>query len=465
MQDVAESSGQNAGARGELSAAEKLSTAVGCRRGMPGVLEFPCTTIRLDSGNTLIADAGDEVGAGSEVIETDPRGQIVWNYRRDLRFAHSAVRSPNGNTLIADTTNNRVIEVSPEGKIVFSTDDLGEGTGRLADGSRLWYPNNAMELTDGNLLITDRNNDRCLILARDGRVIWQYCQSITHPHNAEMLPNGNIMIADSDGNRILEITPDKQVAWSYGDGSAGMLHWPRHARRLPDGNTLITDSKNSRVIEVTPAGLIVWCYKVDYFSKFYYADKLSNGNVLIADQQGHQVLEVDAGGSIVWTFRNYIYPNPIHARLRNGSFKQRGEHNWPKDWILMRRFSEGGGEAIWDEQAKPRPCPGLSYDLDGALCLQQTIRAEGGAVYHMAGQIRTEDLDGYACFQMAFVDAIGAAIHDAPDIPRGEIFSGTAPYGPDSFQARAPNRATALEVRFFITGRGKAWMKDVMVHT
>ena len=76
-------------------------TAISCPRGLPGVLEFPCTAVRQANGNTLIVDAGDEIGAGSEVIEVDPTGQIVWNYTGDLRFAHSAVRMQNGNALCA----------------------------------------------------------------------------------------------------------------------------------------------------------------------------------------------------------------------------------------------------------------------------------------------------------------------------------------------------------------------------
>ncbi len=442
-----------------------LLTATGKPRDLPGVLELPCTAIRLGSGNTLVVDAGDEVGAGSEVIEVDPLGQIVWNYHGGLRFAHSAVWTRADEMLIADTTHDRVIAVSREGELVFSTDDLAGGTGTLSDGSHLSYPNNALELDDGTLLITDRNNDRCLILNRDGTVVWEYSDNILHPHNAEMLAGGNVIIADSDGNRIVEVTPDKQVVWEYGDGSTEMLSWPRHARRLENGNTLIADSKNSRIIEVTPECKTVWTYKADYFSKFYYAEKLENGNVLIADQQAHQLLEVDPAGTVVWMFRNYIYPNPILPRLRGGAFKEREKNGWPKDWVLMSRFSEGGGEVIWDDHAKPRPAPGLSYDREGALCLQQTIQAKPGTTYHLAGKIRTEDLDGYACFQLSFVDAMGAAIHDAPDIPRGQTFDGTNDWTQDSFQAVAPKRATAAEVRLFICGNGKAWIKGVLVHT
>lgn len=439
--------------------------ATGLPRGLPGVLELPCTATRLPNGHTLIADAGDDVGAGAEVIEVDALGQIVWNYHGGLRFVHSAFPTRAGGVLIADTTNDRVIEVNRAGAIVFTTDALGGGTGRLSDGTHLSYPNNAIELEDGSLLITDRNRDRFLRVTRAGEVLHQFSGGIKHPHNAELLPNGHVLLADSDANRIVELDAQGAVAWSYGDGSPAMLNWPRHARRLPDGNTLITDSKNSRVIEVTPGGQTVWSYRVDYFSKFYYAEKLANGHVLIADQQGHRVIEVDPSGTLVWMFRNYVYPNAIQPRLVNGAFKLRDAGGWPEHWILMCRFSEGGGRVIWDEAATPRPCPGLEYDRHGALCLQQTIRATPGLTYHLAGQIRTESLDGHACFQLAFVDAIGAAVHDAPDIPRGQSFEGTVDWTQDRVEAVAPPSATALEVRLFITGSGRAWMKGVMVHT
>jgi hypothetical protein len=41
-------------------------------RGARGMIEFPGNAERLPNGNTLIADGGDELGLGSEVVEVDP---------------------------------------------------------------------------------------------------------------------------------------------------------------------------------------------------------------------------------------------------------------------------------------------------------------------------------------------------------------------------------------------------------
>ncbi|HUT19625.1 MAG TPA: PQQ-binding-like beta-propeller repeat protein, partial [Anaerolineae bacterium] len=235
------------------------------------VLYFPCDVERLPDGHTLITDAGDLRSAGSKVLEVDLWGRVVWRYMGDLRFAHSGKRLPNGNTLIADTNNNRVIEVTRAGEIVFTSDDFGAGTGHLSDGSRLKYPNDAHPLDDGTLLITDRNNNRCVIASREGRVTWEYAHAIRHPHNCDPLPSGNVLIADSDGHTVVEVNRAKRVVWSYGDGKPETLCWPRDADRLTNGHTLITDSKNNRVIEVTAGGQIVWRYAVDHFANFYEA--------------------------------------------------------------------------------------------------------------------------------------------------------------------------------------------------
>lgn len=434
------------------------------QRGLAGMLEFPCDVERLENGNTLISDAGDEAGLGSEIIEVDPLGNIVWQYGEGLRFAHAAKRLKNGNTLISDTTNDRIIEVTKEGKIVFTSDEWGNGTGQLSDGSHLNYPNDAHLLEDGTYIITDRNNNRCVIADRNGKVIWFYDEDIKHPHNCDMLPNGNVIIANSDGRTVIEVNPDKEIVWEYGDGSTEMLDWPRDADRLENGNTLIGDSKNSRVIEVTPDGKIVWCYQVDYFANFYDADKLPNGNVLISDQQHHQVIEVDPYGNIVWSFKNMTNPNVIHPRMKNGSFKFRGEDGLPQDWILFNRFSEGGGKVIWDEEEKPRPCPGLEFDRAGALCLQQVVAVKPGRTYKMVGKLRTQDLEegSFAYLQMAFLDKFGGLIEDAAKAPKGTLFTGTNDWREDSFEAIAPKDATSVELRVVIMGKGKVWAKGLM---
>jgi len=438
----------------------------GCERGIPGNVEMPLSVERLPNGNTLIADGGDEAGFGSEVVEVDPLGNIVWRYGEGLRFAHSARRLKNGNTLITDTTNNRIIEVTPDKRIVMDSDEWGGGTGRLSDGSHLHYPNEAFELQDGTLLVTDRNNDRCIQVDRNGNLLWSFDRELHHPHNANPLPNGNILVSDSDGNRILEVNRKKEIVWSYGDGSPETLWWPRSAIRLENGNTLITDSKNHRILEVTPAGEVVWKFQTEHVDKFYISFATKEGTFLISCTDGHhQVIEVDRTGNIVWLFRNYRRPAPIYARLTNGFFKEIGPDGVPKHWVLATRLSEGGGKVIWDTNNKPNPCPGLQYDRPGALFLQQSIAVEPGATYRIGAEIKTVDVKGVACLLIDFFDSLGGSLyHVITEMPSGEYFSGTNDWTHDIFEVRVPERATFAELRLFINDSGRVFMRNVMMH-
>jgi hypothetical protein len=77
---------------------------------------------RLRNGDTLISDSGN-----NRIFEVSKAGSVVWTYVTNTRpgsFATPnptrAVRLHNGNTLISDQFNDQVIEVKPNGSIVFS---------------------------------------------------------------------------------------------------------------------------------------------------------------------------------------------------------------------------------------------------------------------------------------------------------------------------------------------------------
>jgi DNA-binding beta-propeller fold protein YncE len=87
------------------------------------VVNFPTHVQRLANGNTLITDAGN-----SRILEINPQGNLVWMVGlqrpmagddKGLRNPNSAIRLSNGNTLIADTGNNRVVEVDTKSNVVW----------------------------------------------------------------------------------------------------------------------------------------------------------------------------------------------------------------------------------------------------------------------------------------------------------------------------------------------------------
>lgn len=426
-----------------------------------GMLLFPTDVERLPNGNTLIADAGNEVSAGSKVLEISPDGQVVWSYSKNLKFAHSAKQLPNGNILIADTNNNRVLEVDRDKNVVFTSENWDDGKGNLSDGTHLHYPNDVHFISEEKILITDRNNNRAIVVDKKGKVHKEYKGKFRHPHNCDLLPNGDILVADSDGNRVYHLTKTGKEVWSYGNGEPDKLYWPRDIDVLRSGNYLITDSKNHRILEIDNKGNIVWSYKVGYFANFYEADRLSNGNTLISDQQHHQVFEVDKAGNIIWKFHNYRRQVPVYSNLINGSFRDiKGKI--PQGWILNDRLSEGGGKLIWGRDGKGKECPGLEYERNGVLYLQQNVAVKPNHYYKMGARVRAELKNAIVFLQMAFLDDMGGLICDAARSPKGRLITETTDWIEDSFGAQVPIDAKCVELRIVISGVGKVWVSRAL---
>lgn len=430
----------------------------------PGMLDWPCGVERLPNGNTIIADAGYWSGLGSEIMEVDSLGRIVWQYTEDLIFAHSAKVMCNGNILISDTGNDRVLEINRNGDKVWSSEEWGGATGRLSDGSHLWYPNDAEETTEGGILISDRNNDRIIEVDKKGNVLWSY-NKLKHCHDADRLSNGNTLVASSNENKILEIDPGGNVIWSYGDGTPEMLNWPRDADRLENGNTLITDTKNNRIIEVNKKGKIVWLFDLGYCGQPYESDRLSNGATLISIQQRRHVIEVDPSGNLIWEFRNYLQSH-IKEHLKNGSFDIEAYPGagYPADWTKCPLLCESETPNLfWDQalHSSGSHSIGVEYHGTGSAWWQQTIMITPGKLYRVSDVIKTVNLDGFVQTQVAFLDRMGGFLTHAELLPSTKPRKGTVDWESDSIEIRSPDGATAADIRCMVIGKGRAWFDNL----
>mgnify|MGYP000734194395 CR=1 FL=1 len=95
----------------------------------------PHSAVRLPNGHTLIA-CGDKGGKGGNVFEVDAEGRKVWSVERDelpgisLKFMAGFQRLPNGNTVMSNWLGHgqfgkapHLIEVTPDKKVVWTFAD------------------------------------------------------------------------------------------------------------------------------------------------------------------------------------------------------------------------------------------------------------------------------------------------------------------------------------------------------
>jgi outer membrane protein assembly factor BamB len=164
----------------EVDAADKIVKRIPLVVDKPNSHRDTRRVRKLANGHYLVCHELDGV-----VREYDDAGQVVWSYRLDLagrpatpgHAGHgtevfNAIRLPDGNTLIAGGNNNRVIEVNPAGKIVWSIDH------DELPGIKLAWVTTLQRRPNGNVIVGNTHagpeNPQLFEVTRDKKVVWTF---------------------------------------------------------------------------------------------------------------------------------------------------------------------------------------------------------------------------------------------------------------------------------------------------
>jgi len=186
---------------------------------------------RLDNGLTMIAESGN-----GRIIEVDRDGRIVHEIaltldnphpHRDTRMVR---RLDNGNYLVCHEGDGKIREYDRIGKVVWTYAlDLGgrprsPGHGPEGHGVEVY---GALRLKNGNTLIAGGNNNRVLEVNPEGRIVWSIDQNelpgitLAWVTTLHALPNGNLIVgnchAGPNNPQLFEVTRDKKVVWTFND--------------------------------------------------------------------------------------------------------------------------------------------------------------------------------------------------------------------------------------------------------
>jgi hypothetical protein len=186
---------------------------------------------RLADGLTMIAESGN-----ARIIEVDRDDRIVHevpltvehpNPHRDTRLVR---KLDNGHYLVCHEGDGKVREYDATGKVVWSyTLDLAgrprsPGHGPEGHGTEVY---GALRLASGDTLIAAGNGNRVIEVTPEGKTVW----SIEHDElpgirlawvtTLQLLPNGNLVVgnchAGPDNPQLFEVTRDKKVVWTFKD--------------------------------------------------------------------------------------------------------------------------------------------------------------------------------------------------------------------------------------------------------
>ncbi|MDA7640677.1 hypothetical protein N8787_03475 [Opitutaceae bacterium] len=193
------------------------------------------TVNRLPSGNTLVIERGEL----PRLLEIDPQGKIVVEVplQPETDNGHMQTRMArklsNGNYLVPHLLAFKVKEYTPSGEIVNTIKtDLPELGGREAEN----WPFTAIRLPNGNTLVNLTHGNQSVEFAPDGSVAW-VCNNddaggrFADPCGGQRLPNGNTVIGsygqkDPEKVKIFEVNEKKEVVWEFfrPDAKAHQIH-------------------------------------------------------------------------------------------------------------------------------------------------------------------------------------------------------------------------------------------------
>ncbi len=274
-----------------------------------------------------------------------------------------------GNYLIADQFNNRVIEVEPDGDIVWH---FGLGPADLTATS-IVGTNDAQRVGDFTLMAgtgipagqleapncvspTGCADNRVILVNRYGRIVWQYgtfgvtgsgpdqlntpVQNTWLPREGERdgdfgddsfsdIPRGRVLITDQGNQRIIEVDHKKNIVWQYGTtgvigNGPNQLSNPNSAELLENGHILIADENNNRAIEVDRDLNIIHTYTAGgTVSGVAFASRLENGHTLLTDANNSRIVEVDGNDQVVWQYFTNTDPSSNNSRPGGGPLPTR----------------------------------------------------------------------------------------------------------------------------------------------
>lgn len=179
-------------------------------------------------------------------------------------FSHpdDAMLLSNGDLLLADIVNCRILALAPgPWQVVrqFGTTSSCYHNPPAAFGS----PNGVFPMTDGNFLVTEINGDWVDEMSLQGHVSWSaHPPGVAYPSDANEISSNRYLVSDySTPGQVVIFDNAGRTLWRFRPTGADELNHPSLALPLPNGDVLVNDDYNDRVIVVDPrTNQIVWQY-------------------------------------------------------------------------------------------------------------------------------------------------------------------------------------------------------------
>jgi hypothetical protein len=251
-----------------------------------------------------------------------------------------------GPLLIADRDNNRLLEVSPSGRVLWRFPEPGD----VAAGETFLLPDDAFFSPDGRQIVATQEDDFTIsvIDVASHRIVYRYGHPgepgsepdyVHNPDDAMLTPSGELVSADIKNCRVLVIRPpahtplrqlgvtgdcEHQPGVSYGS--------PNGAFPMANGDTAITEINGDWLDVVDPEGRALHATHPPGFSYPSDTNEVSPGVFLSADYTDPGALETfTTAGQLLWRYEpsgaNALNQPSLALPLPNGDVLANDDKN------------------------------------------------------------------------------------------------------------------------------------------
>ena len=155
--------------------------------------------------------------------------------------------------LIVDAASNLVMICDWFGQVLRLIG--GDGEMRLSD------PHSAQLLENGDLLIADSGNSRIVRVGESGAIVAEFETFVADgrqlrlakPRYAEVAPDGTLVVADSDNNRVLAANAGGELQWELDripDSPIPILRQPRWVQAIGCDEVVVSDHLHHRILHL-----------------------------------------------------------------------------------------------------------------------------------------------------------------------------------------------------------------------
>jgi DNA-binding beta-propeller fold protein YncE len=222
-----------------------------------------------------------------------------------------------GPVLIADRDNNRLLEISPTGQVLWRFPESGD----LAPGQSFKLPDDAFFSPDGKEIVVTQEDDFVISVVdvATHRIVYRYGHPgvsgsepdfLFNPDDAMLTPAGAIVSADIKNCRVIVIQPPAHsIARQFGEigdcnHELGATYGsPNGAFPMSNGDTVVTEINGDWIDVLTPTGRPVTDTHPPGFSYPSDTNEVRPGVFLSADYTEPGAIETfTTTGRLLWRY-------------------------------------------------------------------------------------------------------------------------------------------------------------------